>query len=223
VARTPDSANAGGTVQVVTSPVATAPFRGQRLCSDGTRSVVAIAAAAGLTLVLAVALMLTGPPGGEWPAAMLVLGLVCWTLFTILYVAMTERIFNHTDADEFAARMAARTALRSRHWKRLHTKAGPTFAVCASIVAFAVVLVLPHVEGVEIDDTLLVPLSVGILFSCWGVSIISYALHTPSTTSPSRRSTSPAGERTRSRTTSTSRSRSRRRSGRRTSPSTLPR
>jgi uncharacterized membrane protein len=177
VARTPDSANTSGTVQVVTSPGATAAFRGQRLCSDGTRSAVAIAAAAGLTLVLAVALVLTGPPGGDWPAAILVLGLVCWTLFTILYVAMTERLFNQTDADEFAGRMAARTALRSRHWRRLHTKAGPTFAVCASIVAFAVVLVLPHVEGAEIDDWLLVPLSVGILFSCWGVSILSYALH----------------------------------------------
>jgi uncharacterized membrane protein len=177
VARTRDSANTRGTVQVLTAPGATSAYRGQRLHADGTRSVAAIAAAVGLTLVLAVALMLTGPPGGDWPAALLVLGLVCWTLFTITYVAMTERIFNHVDADEFSNRMAARTALRSRHWRRLHTKAGPTFAVCASIVAFAVVLVLPHVEGVDVDDWLLVPLSVSILFSCWAVSILSYALH----------------------------------------------
>lgn len=152
-------------------------YRGQRLHSDGTRSAAAIAAATGLTLVLAVALMLTGPPGDDWTAAIVVLGLLHWTLFTILYVAMTERIFNHIDADEFTRRMAARTALRSRHWRRLHTKAGPTIAVCASIVAFTVVLVLPHVEGVEVDDWVLVPLSVSILFSCWGVSLLSYALH----------------------------------------------
>jgi uncharacterized membrane protein len=150
---------------------------GSRLCADGVRSVAAMAPAAAVTLLLAALLLFTGPPGEDWPATVVVLCLVCWTVFTVLYVGMTERTFNGIDADEFARRMAARTALRSRHWRALHTKAGPTFAVCASAVAFAVVLVLPHVEGVKVDDWLLIPLSASILFSCWAVSVLSYALH----------------------------------------------
>jgi uncharacterized membrane protein len=152
-------------------------FHGMRLCSDGLRSLAAITPAVLLTLIIALVFVFTGPPGENWPPTIAALALFCWTLFTVFYVATTEITFNRLDADEFARRMAARKALRSRHWHSLHTKARPTFAVCASVVAFAVVLVLPHVEGVKVVDWLLIPLSATILFSCWAVSILSYALH----------------------------------------------
>ena len=45
------------------------------------------------------------------------------------------------------------------------------------MVAFAVVLVLPHVSAINIDDWVLVPASISILLSCWTLSLVSYALH----------------------------------------------
>jgi uncharacterized membrane protein len=45
------------------------------------------------------------------------------------------------------------------------------------LVAFVVVLVLPRIRAISIDDLLLVPLSLSILLSTWALSIVSYALH----------------------------------------------
>ncbi len=37
--------------------------------------------------------------------------------------------------------------------------------------------ILPHVSAIEIDDWILVPVSLSILLSCWALSVVSYALH----------------------------------------------
>jgi uncharacterized membrane protein len=104
--------------------------------------------------------------------------LIGLNLYAVLYVVLTWRIFGNVDSTEFAARMAARTAFRSRTARRLQPWGdGPSFAISAAITAFAVVIVVPHIEAIRLDEWLLVPISLTILLSCWGISVTSYALH----------------------------------------------
>jgi uncharacterized membrane protein len=147
------------------------------MCSDGRRA----AWATGIGVVTSVVVLsiyhaVTGD--GSTPAARTVGILLGWDLFAILYVILTNRTFGGLDVDEFRARMAARTALRSPFWRRVDPRGdGPTYAVESAIVAFAVVLVLPHIDSIRIDDLLLVPITLSILLSCWALAIMSYAVH----------------------------------------------
>jgi uncharacterized membrane protein len=87
-------------------------------------------------------------------------------------------VFARVDADAFAARMQARGELRRPGMQRLMPWGdGPSFAISSSLVAFAVVLLVPHVEAIRVDDWLLVPVTLTILLACWGMSVVSYALH----------------------------------------------
>jgi uncharacterized membrane protein len=143
------------------------------LCSDGRRAVIATAVAVVVPLAVGVA-----TPAGDGVARDVVLALVGWNLFVVIYVVLTWRTFGSRDPQEFACRMRARRDLRPRAMRRLTPGGdGPTFAVQSAAVAFAVVLVLPHIRGIEVDDLLLVPITLSILFSSWGLAVVSYALH----------------------------------------------
>ncbi len=108
----------------------------------------------------------------------ILLALIGWNAFCVVYAILTRRTFAHVDAREFRARMAARSALMGRFWQRVSPAGdGPTFAVEATAVSFFVVLVIPHLDGVQINPWVLVPLTLSILLCCWGLSIVAYALH----------------------------------------------
>ena len=99
-------------------------------------------------------------------------------IFVIAYVILTFRTFARVDSAEFRARMDARGSKRPVIWRVLTPRGdGPTLAFESAVVAFAVVLVLPHVSAINIDDWVLVPASISILLSCWTLSLVSYALH----------------------------------------------
>jgi uncharacterized membrane protein len=101
-----------------------------------------------------------------------------WNIFVIAYVILTFRTFARVDSAEFRARMDARGSKRPVIWRVLTPRGdGPTLAFESAVVAFAVVLVLPHVSAININDWVLVPASISILLSCWTLSLVSYALH----------------------------------------------
>ncbi|MGH9272963.1 MAG: DUF1345 domain-containing protein [Ilumatobacteraceae bacterium] len=116
----------------------------------------------------------------DGPATTVGLSLLGWNVFVVVYVILTIRTFSGVDGAEFRVRMAARDRRRRprRPPRRIDPRNdGPTFAIESSLVAFAVVLILPHIDAINLNDWLLVPASVSILLSCWGLSIVSYALH----------------------------------------------
>lgn len=118
------------------------------------------------------------PAFADAGATTVVLVLVGWNVFAVVYSLLTVRVFRRVDSDEFKARMAARSAQRGRITQRIDRRGdGPTFAIESAIVAFGVVLVLPHIDAIEVDDWILVPVTLTILLSCWGLAVISYALH----------------------------------------------
>jgi uncharacterized membrane protein len=167
---TPDPAVTGGDEEPA-SPIL------KRTCADGYRARLAAIPAVALPLLAIAFMLFTGPPGG-WVAAVAVAVLVGLNVYSVVYVALTWRVFRSVDADEFARRMEARTRLRRPLMRRLLPGGdGPSFAVSAALVAFAVVVVMPHINAIQLDDWLLVPISMTILFSSWAVSVTSYALH----------------------------------------------
>lgn len=148
------------------------------LCADSRRAVIATAIAFLVPTVTLLVLALTPPSGTGGIATTVVLSLVGWNTFVVAYLILTHRTFNRVDSEQFRARMARRGAKIPWIWRVLTPAGdGPTWAVESALVAFVVVLVLPHVQAIEIDDWLLVPLSLSILLSCWALSVVSYALH----------------------------------------------
>ncbi|NMO94017.1 DUF1345 domain-containing protein [Actinomycetospora sp. TBRC 11914] len=147
------------------------------LCSDGRRAV--IATAIGVLVPVVVGLVLGAiDPGRRGPAVTLVLALGGWNLFVVVYVALTLRTFAGTDQAEFEAKMARRRASRSWVVRRLTPGGdGPTFALEAALVAFGVVLVLPHITAIDLDDLVLIPVTISILLCSWALAVVSYALH----------------------------------------------
>ena len=142
------------------------------LCSDGRRAAIATAVAVVVPLAVGVA------PVGDGVARGVVLALVGWNLFVVIYVVLTWRTFGSREPEEFARRMQVRRDARSRAMRRLTPAGdGPTFAIESAAVAFAVVLVLPHIPGIEVHDLVLVPITLSILLSSWGLAVVSYALH----------------------------------------------
>lgn len=161
------------------SPSAASASATSSLCSDSRRALIALVASVAFPALLAIVLALTPPSGVGGSATTLVLGLVGWNVFVIAYVVLTFRTFGGgVDAAEFRARMDARGSRRPLIWRALTPRGdGPTFAFESALVAFAVVLVLPHINAIEINDWVLVPVSISILLSCWTLSLVSYALH----------------------------------------------
>ncbi len=148
------------------------------LCTDGKRALVAIAASIVVPLVAGTIVGIISPEVGDAAATTVVLSLAGWNIFVIVYVILTVRTFSRIDGAEFAVRMAARAQRRGRGFEKVQPRGdGPTFAIESSLVAFAVVLVLPHVDPINLDDWILVPASISILLSCWALSIVSYTLH----------------------------------------------
>jgi len=148
------------------------------LCSDGRRSVVAFLLGLVLPTVSLLLMALWLQPEGHWVAALVVLALLAFNLYVLIYVHLTWLVFARLDADVFAQRMAERARLRRRTMERVMPWGdGPTFAIVAALTAFAVVLIIPRIDGIRLDDWLLVPISLTILIACWGLSVLSYALH----------------------------------------------
>lgn len=149
-----------------------------RMCSDGHRALISFGCALVVPLVAGIVVSLVDPDSRGTRAAIVLLVLLGWNIFAVLYALLSVRTFSGDDAARFRRQMRARTERRTRLWRRLNPHGdGPTYAIQATIVAFAVVLVLPHVNAVEINLWLLVPVSLTILLSCWALSIVSYALH----------------------------------------------
>jgi uncharacterized membrane protein len=148
------------------------------LTADSRRAIIAIGVAFLVPTLVALALALTPPPGTGGMATNVVLCLVGWNTFVVAYVILTFRTFYRVDSAQFRARMSRRGASMPRFW-RVVTPAGdgPTWAIESALVAFVVVLILPHIPAIEIDDWILVPVSLSILLSCWALSVVSYALH----------------------------------------------
>lgn len=148
------------------------------LCGDGRRALVAIAASLVCPVIAAIVVGLVDPDSRGTRAALVLLVLLGWNIFAVLYAALTVKTFSQRDEALFRRQIKFRTEARSRLWTRLNPNGdGPTYAIEATVVAFVVVLVLPHVQAVDINAWLLVPVSLTILLSCWGLSIVSYALH----------------------------------------------
>jgi uncharacterized membrane protein len=148
------------------------------LCSDGLRSSVAMAGGFALPVAAAMVMAFTSPPGGDWAATAVVLILVAWNLYIVIYVVLTMRVFGKVDGAEFADRIAARTARRGSVFRRFQPWGdGPTFTILSVLVAFVMVLALPHIKAIDLNDWLLAPVSISILLSSWGLTVISYALH----------------------------------------------
>jgi uncharacterized membrane protein len=147
-------------------------------CTDGKRALVGLAASIVVPTVAGTILGIVSPEVGDALATTVVLSLAGWNIFVVVYVVLTVRTFSRIDGAEFAVRMAARAQRRGRGFEQVEPRGdGPTFAIESSLVAFAVVLVLPHVDPINLNDWILVPASVSILLSCWALSIVSYTLH----------------------------------------------
>jgi uncharacterized membrane protein len=150
----------------------TAPIHIPALCNDTKRSLIAVVVSLVVPTVIGTILGIVDPV--FWDA---VLG---WNLFVVVYLVLTVRAFGNSAGDEFAARIAARPGTSRRKPDRdplAWRGDGPTFAIEASLVAFAVVLIVPQIDAIRLDDLLLVPALLSILLSCWALSVVSYALH----------------------------------------------
>ncbi|GAA4938137.1 putative membrane protein [Actinomycetospora succinea] len=150
-----------------------APPSAHPLCRDGRRGLVALAVAVLVPLAVRLAL-LPSPLVAEnpWETRTLLL-LVGFDLFAVVYVVLTLRTFGGIGPGEFRARMLARDTPR----RRSTLGGGPAFAFEATVVALVAALVFPHVPGIALDDLVLVPMSLSVLFSSWALSIAAYALH----------------------------------------------
>lgn len=150
---------------------------GPALCSDGRRALIATAIGVGVAVVTGLVLGAVDPTR-RGPAVTLVLVLAGWNLFVVVYVALSLRTFSGHDPEEFARRMRVRRESRSAVARRLTPGGdGPPFAIEAALVAFFVVLVLPHINSIVLDDLVLIPVTLSILVCSWALAVVSYALH----------------------------------------------
>ncbi|MEJ2889936.1 DUF1345 domain-containing protein [Actinomycetospora aeridis] len=148
------------------------------LCRDSRRGVLALVVAVVLTLPVGLALNGTAFLTEHVWSARAILFLVGFDLFAVVYAVLTLRTFGRVGPAEFRARMRARDAPnRAGVRRRSAIGGGPAFAVEATVVALAAALLLPHVPGLAVDDLVLAPLTLSVLFSSWALSIVAYAVH----------------------------------------------
>lgn len=151
-------------------------YSSRRLCSDSRRALIALVASLIVPTVIGTMTRLTPPPGAGGVATQVVLVLLGWNVFAVVYMVLTAATFSGLDASEFQARIALRAPHPSVRWLS-PLRRGPTFAVESAVVAFGVVLVVPHIKAISIDEWLLVPVTLSILLSSLALSVVSYALH----------------------------------------------
>lgn len=150
---------------------------GMRSCSDGWRAMWATGAAIVVPVVLGIVLpddrdVLRGA------GRTVLLVLIGWNIFSVVYVVHTHHAFSKVDSLEFRARMKARSDIENGFWRRVSPYGdGPNFAIEATAVSFFVVLVVPHIKAIQINELVLVSVTVSILLCCWALSIVSYTLH----------------------------------------------
>lgn len=148
-----------------------------RLVADGRRALVAAVPSVLLPALVLLVFVFTGPPS-DWAASIVIAIAAGFDLFAVLHASLTWRTFAGADAAGFADLIAARQRLRRRSLSTLLPSGdGPSFAISASTAALSVVLVVPHVPVLDLDDWLLVPVSLTTLLSCWVLSVMSYSLH----------------------------------------------
>jgi uncharacterized membrane protein len=149
-----------------------------KLCADGRQARPATVPAVAAPLIVLVIMAFTSPPGDDWAPSVAVATFAGASVFGIVYIVLTWRVFAHVDAAEFAERMRRRSEYRKPTAQRLQPWGdGPSFAISSAVVAFTVVIVVPHIRAIRADEWLLVPVSMTILLTCWGLSVTGYALH----------------------------------------------
>lgn len=172
-----DDASTTATANV---PPATAALRDRplRSCADSRRAFVATVVSVAVPFIVDSVLRLVAPAVEAGADTTVMLFLLGWNLFVVVYVVLTIITFSRRDSATFRQQMAIRMARRTWFWTTVVPGGdGPALAVEAAVVAFAVVLVLPHVPYVSIDDWVVVPMTTTILFGCWLLAAVSYALH----------------------------------------------
>ena len=161
----------------------TAPIHIPALCNDTKRSLIAIVVSLVVPTVIGTILGIVDPVFWDAVPGNVMMILLGWNLFVVVYLVLTVRAFGRSAGDEFAARIAARPGTSRRKPDRdplARRGDGPTFAIEASLVAFAVVLVVPQIDAIRLDDLLLVPALLSILLSVLEASADKperYALH----------------------------------------------
>jgi uncharacterized membrane protein len=148
------------------------------LCRDARRGGIALAVAVVVPVAIRLSLgSSTLVPEHPW-AARAILALIGFDLFAAVYAVLTLRTFGRVGPEEFRARMAARDRPdRNGVRRRSALGGGPAFALEATVVALAAALALPHVPAIAVDDLILAPLTLSVLFSSWALSIAAYAVH----------------------------------------------
>jgi uncharacterized membrane protein len=162
------------------TPDGTSSIHIPALCNDTRRSLIAIVVSLVVPTVIGTVLGIIDPEFWDAVPGNVLMALLGWNLFVVVYLVLTVRAFGDSSGDEFAARIAARPGTSRRKPDRdplARRGDGPTFAIEASLVAFAVVLIVPQIDAIRLDDLLLVPALLSILLSCWALSVVSYALH----------------------------------------------
>ncbi len=173
-----DGASALGGAVVAPHPVTASAQLTPRTCSDGRRAMIAVVFSVVVPFSVGFVLsVLSTSVAGDSDTTIL-LALLGWTTFAVVYVLLTLHTFSRVGSAEFRRRMAARAGTRQSGWQRaIPGGDGPSFAVEAAIVAFVVVLLLPHVHAIRIDEWLLVPVTLMILITSWTLAVVSYSLH----------------------------------------------
>lgn len=147
-------------------------------CRDGRRAAAATVVSIVLPVAVGAALSPTALVATHPWATLTILVLAWFDLFAAVYVGLTLRAFATQDPDEFHTRMTARTTTgQPARWRPRFFADGPAFALESTVFALVAVLVLPHVNVIAIDDLILVPVTLSVLFSSWALSIAGYALH----------------------------------------------
>jgi uncharacterized membrane protein len=148
-----------------------------RMCSDGYRALLAIAPSLAIPAVAGIVVSFVRESSNQVILAV-ILSLIGWNVFVVVYVVLTARTFSGADSALFRTLMTTRSAVRSAGWRWLNQReGGPTYAIEATVIAFVVVLLLPHLHWISINGWVLIPLSLSILLSCWALSVVSYALY----------------------------------------------
>ena len=148
------------------------------MCSDSHRAFISFLVSLVPPAVIGLIILLTNIAAGDVAAVLVALLLLEWNVFALLYILLSVRTFSGADQQTFEARMKARETLEPRFWRRVNPRGdGPIYAIESSFVAFAVVLILPRINAISIDDWFLLPITTCILFTAWAFTIVSYALH----------------------------------------------
>lgn len=141
-----------------------------RLCSEWSRFWVAAITQAVLTF----GFVLVDPD----PARHQVRNLfISWTLYAIVYTAVTLAVFLPADPDELRVRLDRRSRRDTRFRKIFRGGDGPFLAVGMSAAALVFAAGLPLLSGSRQSGTGTTIAAVGAIAGSWTISMVGYALH----------------------------------------------